>query len=103
MAANGHDGHGLSMDLGSAMDVDVGVGLDVSMGNALKAMENQMPLDVDLFGDPLHMQEMPSAVVSKQLQQRLDDLRSRGCCQYVPFPDSLDLPLANGLCGEKGA
>ena len=90
MTTNGHADHGLSMDLGTAMDVDVDVGLDVSVGNALNAMENQMPLDVDLFGDPLHMQEMPSVTVSKQLQQRLDELRSRGCCQYVFSPASLD-------------
>jgi mediator of RNA polymerase II transcription subunit 16 len=90
MESNGHGDHGLSMDLGSAMDVDVGVGvgvgLDVNVGHALNAMDNQMPLDVDLFGDPLHMQEMPAATVSKQLQQRLDELRSRGCCQYVSLP-----------------
>jgi mediator of RNA polymerase II transcription subunit 16 len=81
MAVNGHDDHGLTMDLGSAMHVDVGVGLDVSVGNALNTMENQMPMDVDLFGDPLHMQEISSPTTSKQLQQRLDELRGRGCCQ----------------------
>jgi mediator of RNA polymerase II transcription subunit 16 len=76
MAANG-----LSMDLGSAMDVDVS-DLDVSVGNALNGMDGQMPL-TDLFGDPLDIQEMPRAAASKQLQQRLDELRTRGCCQYV--------------------
>lgn len=83
MGTNGHT-HGMSMGLDSAMDVD---GLDLSVGNALNAMENQMPLDVDLFGDPLHVQEMPSTTASKQLQQRLDELRSRGCCQYVFSPN----------------
>lgn len=90
MTANGH-GHELSMDLGSGMDVDVG--MDVGVGNALNAMNNQMSLDVDLFGDPLHIQEMPSATASKQLQQRLDELRGRGCCQYVLSLDSLHVAV----------
>ncbi|KAB5536492.1 RNA polymerase II mediator complex subunit Sin4 [Coniochaeta sp. 2T2.1] len=42
-----------------------------------------MPLD--LFGDPIHMQQMPSSTVSKQLQQRLDELRSRGCSQGIAW------------------
>ena len=79
MATNGHDhGNELSMDLDSGMDVDGG-SLDVSVDNALNDIDNEMPLD--LFGDPIHMQQMPSSTVSKQLQQRLDVLRSRGCSQ----------------------
>lgn len=81
MAANGHT-HGMTMDLGSGMDVD---GLDLGVGNALTGMENPMALDVDLFGDPLHVQEIPSGTASKQLQQRLDELRSRGCCRGIAW------------------
>jgi mediator of RNA polymerase II transcription subunit 16 len=80
------------MDLGSAMDVGggvgVNVGLDLNVHNPLDGMGDQIPLnDVDdLFGDPLsmqQMQQMQGPTVSKRLLQRLDELRSRGCCQYV--------------------
>lgn len=44
--------------------------------------------DVDLFGDPVMDTALdtalnlpPQPAVSKQLQQRLDELRARGCCQ----------------------
>lgn len=85
----------LAMDLGSTMDVDVG-SLHVSVGNALNAMNNQMSMDVDLFGDPLDIQEMAHpTIASKQLQQRLDELRARGCCQYVPSPDPFSVKLTN--------
>jgi hypothetical protein len=83
----------LPMDLGSAMDggVGVGVSLDMDVHNPLNGMDNQIPLnDVeDLFGDPLGMQQMPGLTASKQLLQRLDELRSRGCRQYVLVPFSL--------------
>lgn len=84
----------LAMDLGSAMDVGAGVGvnvgLDLSVHHSLDPMDNQIPLnDVDdLFGDPLsmqQMQQMQGPTVSKRLLQRLDELRGRGCCQYVLF------------------
>lgn len=49
-------------------------------------LDNTMPVDLngvdDLFGDePLSLQP---PIQGKQLFQRLDELRSRGCCQYVP-------------------
>lgn len=66
-----------------AMDVD----MDVAVGNTLDAMDHQMPANFDLFGDPLR-----SPAPSKQLLQRLDELRTRGCCQLVspsaPFAPS---------------
>lgn len=60
--------------LDGAMDVD----MDVNVDNALDAMDHPMPANFDLFGDPLRP---PTA--SKRLLQRLDELRTRGCCQYV--------------------
>ncbi|KAK3945310.1 RNA polymerase II mediator complex subunit Sin4 [Diplogelasinospora grovesii] len=74
-------GHGipmLGMDGGGAMNVD--------------AQISAMALDdVDLFGDPVienaldvHLQPTrPSP--SKQLRQRLDELRTRGCCQGIAW------------------
>lgn len=45
-----------------------------ALGGALPNMED------DLFGDEvLPMAHRPP---SKQLQQRVDELRSRGCCRY---------------------
>ena len=60
--------------LDSAMDVDMGVNVET----ALNAIDHPIPLNVDLFGDPLEIRTSPA---SKQLLQRLDELRSRGCCQ----------------------
>lgn len=48
-------------------------------------LDNAMPVDLndvdDLFGDAVGL-SLPVRAPSKQLQQRMDDLRSRGCCQY---------------------
>lgn len=71
----------MSLTLNSARDMDV----DLDGDHGLNVMDNQMPLNVDLFGDPLEIQEIPPATVSKQLQQRLDELRSRGCCQAIAW------------------
>lgn len=43
-------------------------------------------MDDDLFGD--EVLPMPPRPPSKQLQQRIDELRSRGCCRYVWAPIS---------------
>ncbi|KAK3694565.1 mediator complex, subunit Med16 [Podospora appendiculata] len=76
--------HGMSllMDGGGSMDVDV--------DNSMHAMDASMALDdVDLFGDPVmdNTMDLPvrPAPPSKQLQQRLDELRARGCCQGIAW------------------
>ncbi len=57
----------------------------MSVNGAMDVMGASMALDdVDLFGDPVieNPLDLPSRPApSKQLQQRLDELRSRGCCR----------------------
>lgn len=48
----------------------------------------------DLFGDAAAL-ALPSRPASKRLRQRLDDLRQRGCCQYVLTPISTIRLVAN--------
>lgn len=47
-------------------------------------LDNPMPVDLndvdDLFGDGVGL-SLPVRSQSKQLHQRMDELRSRGCCQ----------------------
>ena len=83
----------LDASMDAAMDVDMGV----NVNNALNDVDHQMPANFDLFGDPLR-----PATASKQLLQRLDELRTRGCCQYAspsiyplthPSPHHRRLPL----------
>lgn len=70
-----------SNDIPLMLDAPMDVDMDVAVGNSLDAMDHQMQGNFDLFGDPLRP---PTA--SKQLLQRLDELRSRGCCQCVSLP-----------------
>jgi mediator of RNA polymerase II transcription subunit 16 len=58
-------------------------------------LDNPMPVDLndvdDLFGDAVGVGvglSLPERAQSKQLQQRMDDIRIRGCCQYE-YPNSL--------------
>jgi mediator of RNA polymerase II transcription subunit 16 len=49
-------------------------------------LDNPMPVDLndvdDLFGDGVGVGlSLPGRAQSKQLQQRMDDIRIRGCCQ----------------------
>jgi mediator of RNA polymerase II transcription subunit 16 len=44
-------------------------------------MEDEMDMD-DLFGDGAGL-SLPSRPPSKELYQRIDDLRGSGCSQYV--------------------
>ncbi|KAK5652559.1 hypothetical protein OQA88_10320 [Cercophora sp. LCS_1] len=61
-----HEMPGLLLDGQLAVDADMsGMGLD----------------EVDLFGDPVITRPPPS----KQLQQRLDEMRARGCCQAIAW------------------
>jgi hypothetical protein len=67
-------------------------GLDSSVANMSTAMDTVMDDamevgainvdlgDVDLFGEDIGL-DMPSRPPSKQLYQRLDELRSRGGCR----------------------
>lgn len=65
-----HEMPGLLLDGQLAVDADMS-GMDATMG-----------LDeVDLFGDPVITRPPPS----KHLQQRMDELRSRGCCQTIAW------------------
>jgi len=57
--------------------------LEGPMDADMTGMETAMGLDeVDLFGDPVVMAR-PRA--SKHVQQRLDELRARGCCQSIAW------------------
>ncbi|KAF4984834.1 hypothetical protein FZEAL_62 [Fusarium zealandicum] len=51
-------------------------------------LDSSMPVDLndvdDLFGDAVGL-SLPVRAQSKQLQQRMDDLRNRGCCQAVAW------------------
>ena len=51
----------------------------------LDTMAATMPVELDLFGDPVLGDTvtlaLPTSAPSKQLQQRIDSLRNRGCCQ----------------------
>ncbi|GAB0136152.1 hypothetical protein EsDP_00004464 [Epichloe bromicola] len=54
-------------------------------------LDNAMPVDMnnvdDLFGDDVPLQ-LPVRSQGKQLQQRLDELRNRGCCQALAWSKS---------------
>ncbi|KAG5985084.1 hypothetical protein E4U55_001587 [Claviceps digitariae] len=54
-------------------------------------LDNGLPMDHsnvdDLFGDGVSLQ-LPIRSLGKQLQQRLDELRNRGCCQAVAWSKS---------------
>ncbi|KAH7196805.1 mediator complex, subunit Med16 [Fusarium flagelliforme] len=51
-------------------------------------LDNPMPVDIndvdDLFGDGVGL-SLSGRAQSKQLQQRMDDIRIRGCCQAVAW------------------
>ncbi|KAI3586589.1 mediator complex, subunit Med16 [Fusarium oxysporum f. sp. albedinis] len=51
-------------------------------------LDNPMPVELndvdDLFGDGVGL-SLPARAQSKQLQQRMDDVRIRGCCQTVAW------------------
>ncbi|KAK4154621.1 hypothetical protein C8A00DRAFT_14256 [Chaetomidium leptoderma] len=58
--------------------------------DGMGGMESAMALDdVDLFGDPVMDDALaglpPRPLPSKHLQQRLDELRTRGCCQSIAW------------------
>ncbi|KAK3330204.1 mediator complex subunit 16-domain-containing protein [Apodospora peruviana] len=86
---NDHGGHvgtaGMPLLLDSAMGIDGDMHVN--------AMDSAMALDdVDLFGDPvmdttldnpLNLPSRPEP--NKQLQQRLQELRTRGCCQGIAW------------------
>ncbi|KAM7209300.1 mediator of RNA polymerase II transcription subunit 16 [Naviculisporaceae sp. PSN 640] len=83
MSAHDHGHGGLPLLLDSAMSVD----------GDMHVMDNAMGLDhVDLFGDPVmdnpldNPLDLPSRPLpSKQLRQRLEELRTRGCCQGIAW------------------
>lgn len=83
MSAHDHGHGGLPLLLDSAMSVD----------GDMHVMDNAMTLDhVDLFGDPVmdnsldNPLDLPTRPLpSKQLRQRLEELRTRGCCQGIAW------------------
>ncbi|KAM7194311.1 RNA polymerase II mediator complex subunit Sin4 [Rhypophila sp. PSN 637] len=83
MSTHDHDHGGLPLLLDSAMSVD----------GDMHVMDNAMTLDhVDLFGDPVMDNALGNALdlparplPSKQLRQRLEELRTRGCCQGIAW------------------
>jgi hypothetical protein len=72
-------------------DVEMPLILDSAMSGADPM---QVELDVDLFGDPVLTEAVALALpphgYSRPLMDRVETLRSRGCCQYgswaVPRP-----------------
>ncbi|KAK4195172.1 putative mediator of RNA polymerase II transcription subunit 16 [Triangularia verruculosa] len=80
--------HDLSLLGGDAMSIDAGIqGMQ-----GIQGMDGAMALDdVDLFGDPVMDNSLGALPLasrpppSKQLQQRLDQLRARGCCQGIAW------------------
>jgi hypothetical protein len=71
-------------------------------------LDNAMSVDLndvdDLFGDDVAL-SLPVRSQGKQLQQRLDELRSRGCAQYdvhLRFTASLATPRHIVLTGSAG-
>ncbi|GAB1311111.1 Mediator of RNA polymerase II transcription subunit 16 [Madurella fahalii] len=82
--------HDMSLLLdGDAMNVDAGMpGIQGIQG--MRGIDSAMALDeVDLFGDPVMDSALASLPArpppSKPLQQRLDELRTRGCCQGIAW------------------
>ncbi|KAL1865212.1 hypothetical protein VTK73DRAFT_5449 [Phialemonium thermophilum] len=61
------------------MDVEMDVNMDNALGG-MESIDNTMQHNFDLFGDPLR-----PTTASKQLLQRLDELRARGCCQGIAW------------------
>ncbi|KAH8884552.1 RNA polymerase II mediator complex subunit Sin4 [Thozetella sp. PMI_491] len=61
----------------------------MNVEEAMDVMGASMALDdVDLFGDPVIENPLslpPPPAPSKPLQQRLDELRARGCCQQIAW------------------
>lgn len=55
--------------------------MPMMLDDHLDPLGGGMPsMDDDLFGD--EVLPIPSRPPSKQLQQRVDEMRSRGCCRY---------------------
>ncbi|KAK0669411.1 putative mediator of RNA polymerase II transcription subunit 16 [Cercophora samala] len=80
--------HDMSLLGGDSMGIDSGI--QVMQG--IQGMDGAMALDdVDLFGDPVMDNALGALPLtsrpppSKQLQQRLDQLRARGCCQGIAW------------------
>lgn len=58
--------------------------MPMMLDDHLDALGGGMPsMDDDLFGD--EVLPMPSRPPSKQLQQRVDEMRSRGCCRSIAY------------------
>ncbi|KAK4173010.1 putative mediator of RNA polymerase II transcription subunit 16 [Triangularia setosa] len=80
--------HDMSLLGGDSMSIDAGIqGMQ-----GIQGMDGAMALDdVDLFGDPVMDNALGALPLtsrpppSKQLQQRLDQLRARGCCQGIAW------------------
>jgi hypothetical protein len=61
----------------------------INTADAIPVMMEGVEVGVDLFGDPV-------LGPSKQLHRRIDELRSRGCCQYVSSTPTLArIPRSN--------
>ncbi|KAJ9134015.1 Mediator of RNA polymerase II transcription subunit 16 [Pleurostoma richardsiae] len=61
--------------------------MPLMLDDSMSAMNGAMSVDledVDLFGDPVDI-SIQARPPSKQLQQRMDELRSRGCCQSIAW------------------
>lgn len=65
--------------LDGAMDTNMETGMDDGMAAPMQVDH----LDVDdLFGDGVALALRSIRAPSKHLYQRVDELRTRGCCQY---------------------
>ncbi len=66
----------------SGLLLDGQINVDANGMGALETMDTAMGLDeVDLFGDPVISRPPPS----NALRHRLDELRTRGCCQAIAW------------------
>lgn len=67
--------------------------MDGTMDQSMNAPMQVDHLDVDdLFGEDVTLALPNVRAPSKELRQRMDDLRTRGCCQYCLPSRSWPLP-----------
>ena len=70
-------------NMDNSMNGNMDTNMDADMDNGMAAPMQVDHLDVDdLFGDGVALALRNIRTPSKYLYQRVDELRTRGCCQY---------------------